>query len=59
MDSMTPTPTRVSVRPAEPPDATQLADLLSRNRDYFRSGEPKRRDTYYTPDAQSRIIEQP
>ena len=58
MDIMTATPTLVSVRPAEPPDATQLADLLSRNRDYFRSGEPKRRDTYYTPEAQRRIIEQ-
>ena len=55
---MTPTPTLVSVRPAEPPDATRLADLLSRNRDYFRSGEPKRRDAYYTLDAQRRIIEQ-
>lgn len=56
--SMTATPTRVSVRLAEPADDAQLADLLSRNRDYFRSGEPKRRDAYYTLDAQRRIIEQ-
>lgn len=58
MDSMTAPPTLISVRPAEPADAPELADLLSRNRDYFRTGEPKRPDAYYTPDVQLRIIEQ-
>jgi hypothetical protein len=58
MDSMTATPTPVSVRPAEPADAAQFTDLLGRNRDYFRSGEPERRDAYYTLDAQRRLIEQ-
>jgi len=58
MDSMTAPPTSISVRPAEPADAPELADLLSRNRDYFRTGEPKRRSapmptTHPTPNAES------
>jgi len=35
-----------------------VQDLLSRNRDFFRTGEPIRPDAYYTPAAQLRVIEQ-
>ena len=37
-------------------DAADLASLLTRNRDYFRSGEPLRSDEYYTVEHQARVI---
>lgn len=48
----------VELRAPGADDAADLADLLSRNRDYFRTGEPLRPDDFYTPEHQARVIEE-
>ena len=45
-----------SLRPPTPADALALADLLARNREHFRTGEPLRPDAYYTAAHQEQII---
>jgi len=50
-----PTPD-VTVRPADDGDAAGLAELHTRNRDYFRTGEPLRPPEYYTESGQRRVI---
>lgn len=47
----------VLIRPATLEDAEDLTELLVRNRDHFRSGEPVRNDDYYTVGGQRRVID--
>lgn len=46
----------IALRTPTPADADALADLLTRNRVYFQTGEPLRPDEFYTPDHQAQVI---
>ncbi len=47
----------VRIRLAEPADAAALLDLVLRNREFWRTGEPRRPDDYYTAEVQRARIE--
>ncbi|WP_324650212.1 GNAT family protein [Georgenia sp. H159] len=53
---MTSPTTEVHIRPVALEDARELAELLSRNRDYFRTGEPHRPEDYYTAEGQRALV---
>lgn len=46
----------ITLRLPDVDDAHPLSDLLTRNRDYFRTGEPLRSDAFYTPAHQATVI---
>lgn len=47
----------VRIRPATLEDARGLAELLARSREYFRTGEPRRPEEYYTAEGQRAVLE--